>query len=759
MSQRVSTLKRNFTAGELKKTLHAAEELGFYNNGAKRIENMIVLPEGGLARCPGTRFVTEVYNEAETGLLMPFKFSRNDTRVVCFNGGKGMVFKSSGFVETTPGSGVPYTFNTPWNAAALVNLRWGAAADVVFVADGATPKLVKRLADNNWSVSDYPATNGPVRTQNTDTAKTIGVSAVTGSIALTSNFDIFAAGHIGTIWRLDEPDLSLIPYWTASETVTTGGLPAVSYRRYLGRVYRATAPPGYPAAGSYGAGVNPPTQDFGQFQSVPDGVVWEFVYETFGFVQITAVTDARNATATVLGVPGGVQTVLPDSLVTKPTYRWSEPAWSSLRSYPTVVGFVQQRVAWLDNLGQFWISQPGDYYSFRVTPDDSSAVFGQMLSMDGSVVQPRWAVSNGWILVGASDSEPLVRGPGAYDAITKSNVTVITDKGQGSASHVPAIADAGVAFIGGSRQRLNYAKTNRLIESINVDELSVASNHVLKGRALGLAYQHDPHRILWGYSADGALWAYTFRPDQQVVAAHRHPRADAYVESVATMYSADGEHAELWLLVRRVINGVTRRFVEVLQPFFEPLDDDAPTAEGAWFYDCALEYVGPPVTTLSGLDHLAGATVGIFLNGQDLPRQVVSPSGTVTIPLLTAATIRAVVGLPLPFAVETLDMSPAANGRTTRGGVKRATHAAIEIVDGYGLEVSVDSGEGPLEKEIMFQSGAKPLLGAPMPLETGRHPVPLDGGHGLTVRLIAEGDHGYPMTIIGLAPDLELSEI
>lgn len=758
MSQRVTTLKRNFTAGELKKTLHAAEELGFYNNGAKRIENMIVLPEGGLARRPGTRFITEVFNEAETGLLMPFKFSRTDTRIVCFNGGRGMVFKSGGFVEASPGSG-PYTFTAPWTAAALPNLRWGAAADLVFVADGAAPKLVRRLADNNWTVTNYPATNGPVRTQNTDTAKTIGVSGVTGSVELTSNFDIFDGGHVGTIWRLDEPDLSLIPYWTASESVTTGGLPAVSYRRYLGRVYRAKPPPGFLSGGAYIAGVNPPIQDFGEFQATPNAVVWEFVYETFGFVQIAAVSGPRNATATVLGVPGGVQTVLPDSLVTKATYRWSEPAWSSLRSFPTVVGFVQQRVAWFDNLGQFWISQPGDYYSFRVTPDDSSAVFGQMLSIDGSVVQPRWAVSNGWILVGASDSEPLVRGPGAYDAITKNNVTVITDKGQGSASHVPALADAGVAFIGGSRQRLNYAKTNRLIESINVDELSVASNHVLKGRAMGLAYQHDPNRILWGYNADGALWAYTFRPDQQVVAAHRHPMAGGFVESVATMYSVDGERAELWLLVRRVINGVTRRFIETLQPFFEPLDAAAPTAERAWFYDCALEYVGPPVTTLSGLQHLAGATVGIFLDGQDLPRQVVSPSGTVTIPLLTAATIRAVVGLPIPFKVETLDMSPSANGRTTRGAAKRASHAACDIVDGFGLEVSVDAGEGPLEKETVFQSGARPLLGAPMPLTTGREYFPLDGAHGRSVSIIAEGDHGYPITIIGLAPDIELSEI
>lgn len=756
MSQRQTNLKANFTSGELKPELHAREDLGFYNNGAASIENMIVLPEGGVSRRPGTRFVAAVYNEAETGMLMPFRFSRTDSRIVCFNGGRGMVFKSGGFVETSPGSGVPYTFVTPWTAASLDALRWAEAADLVFVADGGTPKIIKRLADTNWTVTDYPATNGPVGAQNLNVAQTIGASATSGTITLTSNFDIFTAAHIGQVFRLDESDFSLISYWTASQSVTTGGAPDVSCRRFRGNVYEAITPTG--TNGAFDCGVNAPTQGWGDFQSEPGKIIWRFRSADHGYVRVTAVAGPRSATATVIGVSGTGQSVLPDSVVSKPTYRWYEPSWSSDEGFPTVVAFMQQRVAWFNRFGRFWITESGDYYSFRVTTTDASAISGQMLSLDGSVVQPIAAISNGWIIVLAEDGEPIVRGPGAYDAITKNNVTAITDKGTGSAPHVPAIADAGMIFIGTSRERLHYAKTNRLIESINVDELSVASSHILTGLAKSVAYQHDPYRLVWGCSQDGALWSYTFRPDQQVIAAHRHPMPNAFVEDLDTMVSDDGRRVELWLLVRRIVNGQTRRFIEVLQPFFRPASKTAPTADGAWFYDCALEYVGPPLQTLSGLAHLAGAEVGVMLNGQDIGRRTVSAGGTISIPLLDAPTIRVVAGLPIEFSLDTLDMSPSANGVTTRGGVKKATHAAVDLLYGWGLDLYVDAGEGFGEAERLFDSGAEPLLGAPLPLFTGRKVAPLDSSHGTSVRLRVRGAHGYPLTLLGVAPDIELSE-
>lgn len=754
MSRRVTQLKGNFTAGELKPSLREREDLGFYNNGAMRLENFVCLPEGGITRRPGTRIVVELHDESETGLLIPFKFSRSDARVLCVNGGVAMVLKHGGYVTT---GGVAYTFAVPWTEADLPSLRWAESANDMFVAMGGPPKKVKRLADDDWTVSDYEPIDGPVESQNTDIEKTISVSALTGSIALETTFDLFDAGHVGSLWRLDESDYSLVPYWTASEDVTPGGGPSQSDRRYQGRVYEAKPYSGWSGLGGIDCGVNPPTQEFGDFQSQKDSVIWEFKYFSYGYVRIDAVTDARHATATVIGVPRTSQARLPDSLASKPTYRWYAPAWSDVAVYPILVAFVQQRVAWLGARGEFWITNSGDYYAFHATAADDSAIFGQILSIDGSVIEPRWAISNGWIVIGAGDSEPIIRGPGAYDAITQSNVTVITDKGQGSAWHVPAVVDAGVAFIGSSRKRVHFARTDRLIESIKVDELSVAANHVLSGLAAGLAYQHDPHRLLWGYSQNGDLWCFTFRPDQQVVAAHRHPMPNAFVESMASIPSTDGTQVDVFMIVRRVIAGVTRRFVEVLTPFFES-DAIAENAASAWFLDCALEYVGPPVATLSGLDHLEGAEVGIFLQGQQLSRQIVS-GGVVTIPVLSAPSIRALVGLPIPFALQTLDMSPSANGRTTRGAVKQATHGVIGLMNAYGVDVACDAGEGPLEWESLFESGTAPLLGAPMPLFTGRKTFPIDGGHGQSVSFLVEGDHAFPLSILSFAPDIELMEL
>jgi hypothetical protein len=58
-------------------------------------------------------------------------------------------------------------------------------------------------------------------------------------------------------------------------------------------------------------------------------------------------------------------------------------------------------------------------------------------------------------------------------------------------------------------------------------------------------------------------------------AGHRHPiGGNAVVESVATIPSPDGDREELWLIVRRTINGVTRRYVEFFERPWEGEDQD-----------------------------------------------------------------------------------------------------------------------------------------------------------------------------------------
>ncbi len=756
---RVSIQKDSFTAGEIKPSLWGREDLAANNYGLMYLENRVPLPEGGVIRRSGTRLVQALVDEGNPGKLIPFKFSRTDARVLILSGGVCKVGYAGGGIVQSGGADYSFAQAARWSPPMYGQIRWIESASVVFVADGlGLPLTINRLSDTNWTIGDYQTVNGPVRTQNLDITKTIVASAASGSVTLTANFAAFQAGHVGSIWRLDEGDLGSIAYWTADENiaVTNSTTTAATYRRNAGAVYAAYTTGG---AATLSTGVNAPTQTYGSFQSEPGTVSWLFKYYDYGYVQITAVADAQHATATVLGVGDTPQTVLPDSLTTTPTYRWSEAAWSSVRGFPNLTAFVQQRLGWLVG-AQFWLTYSGDDYNFITDNTDSSSISGTLLAIDGSVLQPQWTYSSGWVVVGCADSEPVIRGPNVFDALTQTNVLAVVDKGQGSCWHQPANVDAGVVNIGVNRKRLHFTKINRLFDTIDVTEISVNSNHVMAGLAAGVAYQHDPNRVVWGYSLNGDLWSYTFRPDQQVSAAARHPMSGGFVEDMCSIPTADGANVEIWMIVRRVIAGLTRRFVEVLQPFFTQ-DALMPDASGAWFVDCALQYSGAPTTTVSGALHLANTSARVFADGAWLGDLPVSPTGTVALP---RAASNVLIGLPIKARVRTLALDPTRPGSTTKGDIKQASHAAADFLNAFGGMAYVwaldnegawqtpDGGEG------LFPAGAL-TSGEPAPLFTGRKSFPLAAPHGRFVSLELVDDHPYPSTLLSLSPDIEDGEI
>ena len=758
---RIPIQKVNFNGGEIKPELWAREDLAANNYGAMYVENRVPMPEGGLIRRSGTRLVQPLADETNIGKLIPFKFSRTDARVLILSGGIAKVgYAGGGIIQS---GGADYTFALPvrWIPSTYGQIRWTESASVIYTVDGlGIPLVITRISDANWTIGNYAAVNGPTLPQNLNVSQTIQASGTSGNITLTANVPLFTPDHVGSIWRLDEGDLGSIPYWTADETIaiTASTTNTATYRRNSGAVYAAYAGPGV-AAGNVSVGVNAPTQTYGSFLSAAGNASWLFKYLDYGYVQITGFTDSQHVSATVIGVGETPQSVLPDSLTTIPTYRWSEAAWSGVRGFPTLTAFAQQRLGFLVNY-KFYLTYSGDYYSHLTDNTDASAISGSLLAIDGSLLQPQWTYSSGWIVVGCADSEPVIRGPNAFDALTQTNILAVVDKGQGSAWHIPANVDAGVINIGTNRKRLHYTKINRLFDTLDVTELSVNSHHIMSGLAAGVVYQHDPNRVIWGYSQNGDLWSYTFRPDQQVIAAARHPMPNSYVEDMCAIPTADGENVEVWMIVRRIINGRPRRFVEVLQPFYS-WGSPAADASGAWFVDCALQYSGQPTTSVTGALHLANATARVFGDGAWMGDLPVDQTGKVALP---RAASNVLVGLPIKARLRTLPLDPAVPGRTTKGDVKQATHATADFFNAFGgvawAYALDEQGEWQIPDggEGLFPSGAL-TPGEPVPLFTGRKSFPLAGAHGRFVSLELIDDHPYPSTLLGLSPDIEDGEI
>ena len=635
-------------------------------------------------------------------------------------------------MEASPG--VPYELAVSYTEADLPNIRYAQNGNIIFLAcTGKKPQVITRSGHTSWAIADYDHKKGPVQEQNLDEAKTITASGQTGTITLTASSSLFQAGHVGSIWRLDEKDLSITPAFKTNEAAAN--LPVGALRRNNGKIYRVET------AGSEGAGPNAPNHDEGLFYSGLNNPVWAFDSSASGYVRITAVASGTSATATVISK-------IPSAALT--TYRWFAPEWSTVEGWPSQVLLYDNRLIWARG-NKIWMTTLGDFYDFSITSTDESAIAVSLSSSEGKLVEIAWMLNSGVVVAGTDSTEWTVRGKEAFATITLSTIRAIPSGTEGSSSHRPLGIDGGVVFIGRSRDRLHFAQFDPLNENVKLQELTLFSKRILDAGAYGLAYQRDPHRLIWIRKGDGTLSCVTFRPDQDVVGWARRVMTNGFVEDIAAIPSADASRSELWMVVRRTINGVARRYVEVMQPFFAALDVNVPTAEGAWFVDSGLaRQGGAPVSTLAGLEHLIGQEVLIMCDGVQHVSRVVSSTGTIT---LDYPATNVLVGLPIPTDIRSLPLHVVSQSGSGRGKKKALRQISIEL---FESKDGFFSGLAEYQTPISY-SGARTLGGA-QPLDGGIVRLEITATPEQEPRFTLTTPGLYPFTLLGFTASMELTE-
>jgi hypothetical protein len=120
---------------------------------------------------------------------------------------------------------------------------------------------------------------------------------------------------------------------------------------------------------------------------------------------------------------------------------------------------------------------------------------------------------------------------------------------------------------------------------------------------------------------------------------------------------------EVWLIVKRTINGATKRYVEMLERDFEEGHDQ----EDSYYSDSLLTYDGAATTSITGLGHLEGETVKILADGAVHSDKVVS-SGAVTLDISSKVVQ---VGLGYTHKLKLLRMTGGNAAGTSVGKTKR----------------------------------------------------------------------------------------
>ena len=738
---KASPILENFNSGEMSPLL--AGRVGFdkYPNGASILENFIPTTQGPNQRRAGTRFVYQVKDSVKKVLLVPFEYSVTQAYMLEF-GDYYVRFYTWDAVTKVRGiltsGGVPVEVVTPYSEADLryadgtPRLRYVQSGDFLYLAhSGYQPRILKRLSATSFLLSLFEAAGGPWKSLN-DTATTVYASAETGSVTLTASAAIFQAVHVGSLFYLESRDLNAISAWEVGHTVAVG-----ERARSDGKTYEAL--------NASKTGTSRPVHTEGAlFDGNPTAVQWQYRDAGYGYVRITAFTNSTTVTATVIDR-------LPSQVVGSglATTRWAYGEWSSVEGWPSDVAFFRERL-WFGRGQTLWGSVSADF------TDYSPKTYGQVTAdmaitvtlVSGKINDVQWLAADRDLVAGTAGGEfaigELTNGEPLGPANKRSRILSTF----GSRAIPPIKNSEALLFVQRSGLKARETYYDFGSDGYKSSDTTVLAEHITASGIVQMAFAADPDQVVWSIRADGTLLGFTWNNEQAVRGWHRHPiGGSGIVESIAVMPAAEGDRSELWMVVRRTINGVTRRYVEYLERPYRIGDSQA----SQFYVDSGLTYTGAATTTISGLSHLEGQTVSVLVNGAPHPNVVVT-SGAITlqIPATTAQ-----VGLPCPARYRSMRLEAGAQDGTAQGKTKRIHKCVLRLLYPGGGKYGALNG-GPMDYLMLRLSTA--AMDQPAPLFTGDKVVPWPDGYNTDAYVGFEIDQPVNAVLVAIMPQVATND-
>ena len=451
-----------------------------------------------------------------------------------------------------------------------------------------------------------------------------------------------------------------------------------------------------------------------------------------------------------------VANVIETLSTTSATTDWSLGAWSITTGYPSCVSFYEQRLVFAGTTEQpqtLWFSKSGDYENFDenyhgTVADDDSITYTIASNQVNAI---RFLSATRTLIVGTVGGEFSVSGGGTDDPVTPTNILIKKQSNHGCAN-IDAIPVGNVTlFLQRAKRKIRELAYNFDVDGYVAPDMTILAEHISETGINEMSYQQEPNQIIWCVRQDGQLVGLTYQREQQVVAWHQHIFGGAFstgiavCESVATIPTNDKEY-QTWVIIKRTINGVTRRYVEYINQF-DFTETDNTTFN---FLDSQLSYSGSSTTTISGLEHLEGQTVSVLANGSTHPDRTVS-NGSIT---LARASTKVKVGLPYTSILQTMRIDAGAQNGTSQAKTKRIYNITVRLYESIGVEVGPNLSN---MEAIPFRSSAA-LMDTAIPVYTGDKEIEFRGNYESDGFIFVRQTQPLPLTILSLYPDLTTND-
>ncbi|RMD00066.1 hypothetical protein EAY64_05570 [Aquitalea palustris] len=759
---------RSFAAGEITPEMYGRLDLTKEQTGLATCRNAIVLPHGPVANRPGTEFVSEIKSSANPARLIPFTYSITQTMAIEVGAG---YFRFHSQAGTLMNGGVPYEVANSYAQADIANIHYVQSADVLTLVHPNYPIAeLRRLGATNWTL--------------TNPSFAIPTYCPTGATA--------------TVTSPHTSSWNPVNYQYCVTTVQTGDLQE-----------------------SIASNVT---------TAISNDLTLLGNYNTITWTLPTGVTPIRfnvyklvNGLWGYIGQAAATATSFIDNNIT-PNASQTPPIMDSgfndaVGNYPAAVSYYQQRRCFggTNNAPQnVWMTMSGTEsnltYTLPVTA--SNRVAFRIAAREASAIRHLVPVAN-LIMLTASCEWRVSSTDGS--ALWASNLSVQPQSYIGANNVTPIVVGNTVLFSQARGGRIREMAYNWQAQAYLTNDISVLAPHLFDyNQVLDMCFSRAPYPILWAVSTNGNLLGMTYVPEQQVAAWHRHDFG-GNVEAVCciteqpagTLASED----MLYLIVNRVINGVTRRFIERMHTRYFNTPSDAffvdsgatnflpgtfswsgtaiscnipshglSTGNSAYFTfsNTALSgtYTVTSVTDtnnlvltsttvgqgsgtvsqtpaqyvsqVSGLTWLAGLTVNVLVDGAPIPARQVSSGGVVT---LDYPGTKVVVGLPITTQVQTLPISlqvDTAMGQTLE---KNVTQAWLRLYRTSGVYVGPDFNTLTLATQRSFQD----LPGNQPALFSGVLPVVITPAWQFDGAICIQQTDPLPMTLTSVALDISVS--
>ncbi len=431
------------------------------------------------------------------------------------------------------------------------------------------------------------------------------------------------------------------------------------------------------------------------------------------------------------------------------TTEWALEAWATYSGYPRSICFHEQRL-WFGGTelqpNTLWASVTNNFENFRRGAYDTDALAFTLAATEGSAIQSMVSHQS---LVIFTQSEEWTASTSEQTAITPSNIFVRRQSRFGSAHKQAFVAANNLLFLQrGARKVRQFTYSGGGAQG-QASDLTLLAEHVTRSGIRQVAFQQQPDPIIWAVTTGGVLLSLTYESDQNVIAWARHTSGTGLFESVSVIYGDDGKADEVWVVVNR--QGI-RMIERIDAEAFTKLEQD--DTDRMIYLDSALLLERTPASTsVTGLGHLNGKTVGILADGAIVPSKVVS-SGSIT---LDVAASKVVVGLPYTSTLQPSKVEMQMQNGPSQGRKHLCKNVTLNLWKTFGLEIA-DTPNAPEDKWFPVTArSTETALGDPEPLVTGFIDAKNLGAHNRSVDVSLRQRLPLPCNILAMIPQIEIS--